>query len=1061
MPEVVLNGVPVRFPFEPYEVQKSYMTKVIDCLQRGENGILESPTGTGKTVCLLCSTLGWLEIKKAEYKSRLPTGNSQDAPDFFSSLSSQLKAAAGQSWGDKAAPPKIIYSSRTHSQLSQAISELKRTSYSYLRVAVLGSRDQMCVHPEVSKETNNNSKVHMCQMRVKAKTCYFNNQVEMKKDEPQLRQGVLDLEDLVKFGRKKSFCPYYMARELKQDADIIFMPYNYLLDPKSRKAHGIELAGNVVIFDEAHNVEKICEEAASLQLRSTDLALCIDEVTQVMKKIQDVSEGSNIAANDSSQAIPEDFSPDDLYTLKALFLELEKAIDAISLPPDGSGSTFPGSFMFELLEKADITPHKKTIILEVLDKLIQYLTMNSASPFQRKGAGLQKFSDLIKIVFSKDTISLQHMEFVKQCYKVHINIEEAKKKPGGRQEGWGAPKITPVNSKLGRVISYWCFNPGFGMKDLAEQGVKCIILTSGTLSPIDSFTSELQVPFPIQLENPHIIQQHQVWVGTVCKGPDGFNLNSSFKNRSDPRYINSLGQTVLNFSRVIPDGLLVFFPSYPIMRSCRDEWQNSGIWSKISVGKPIFVEPQMKEEFHNAMEEFYQKINDPSLKGACFMAVCRGKVSEGLDFADRNGRAVIITGLPYPPFKDPRVVLKQKYLEETRLKYKKGLTGQAWYQLEASRAVNQAIGRVIRHKDDFGAIILCDSRFAVSGFKAQLSAWVRPHINIYNVFGPAMRDIIQFFKNAQILLPQPDVKSNGQPAISIKYETPEVKALPPVSVQAFQAAPSRPVISDSTKKKMVEALSKQPDYDDVWSNMNYTKSGITKKTCNGDGSVFTALEQKSSVVNFNSCSSLPQGSSNYDTIKVNNKKRRIRIIPKSNSEDSVSNVEKQRSQNTLTHILEPSNQTESSSPEMLGLGMSSGSQENILCGQGEIPHSSASTGAQKAAGNSGKDIVSSRAETSLTDGSSLSKEGRGDKKINSIAAYIKDVKSTLSKAQYADFSTAVKNYKKNKNYGEVVGILSSLFIDNPEHHRLLRKFEQFLDKDHRPLFQETCSQVLQ
>jgi hypothetical protein len=38
-------------------------------------------------------------------------------------------------------------------------------------------------------------------------------------------------------------------------------------------------------------------------------------------------------------------------------------------------------------------------------------------------------------------------------------------------------------------------------------------------------------------------------------------------------------------------------------------------------------------------------------------------VSEGLDFANDNGRAVIITGLPYPPYKDPRVVLKREHCD--------------------------------------------------------------------------------------------------------------------------------------------------------------------------------------------------------------------------------------------------------------------------------------------------------------------------------------------------------------------------------------------------------------
>ena len=81
-----------------------------------------------------------------------------------------------------------------------------------------------------------------------------------------IKEHILDIEDLVKTGQKLKCCPYFLTRELKQSADIVFMPYNYLLDPKTRKNQGIQLQNNIVLLDEAHNVEKMCEEAASLQV---------------------------------------------------------------------------------------------------------------------------------------------------------------------------------------------------------------------------------------------------------------------------------------------------------------------------------------------------------------------------------------------------------------------------------------------------------------------------------------------------------------------------------------------------------------------------------------------------------------------------------------------------------------------------------------------------------------------------------------------------------------------------------------------------------------------------
>lgn len=319
------------------------------------------------------------------------------------------------------------------------------------------------------------------------------------------------------------------------------------------------------------------------------------------------------------------------------------------------------------------------------------------------------------------------------------------------------------------------------MKDLMSYGVRTVVLTSGTLSPLESFRAEMQISLPIQLENPHVIERHQMMVGVVTKAPDGATLNSSYETRFTTEYMTGLGNAIVNFSRTVPNGLLVFFPSYPVMNKCLEHWQNSGTWSRLEQHKPLFAEPKGKGDFAETMERFYEKINDPSCNAATFFAVCRGKVSEGLDFADMNGRAVVITGLPFPPKMDAKVRLKMNFLDESLQKAKsfssKGLSGRQWYRQQASRAVNQAVGRVIRHKQDFGAILLCDVRFTYPDAVQQLPSWMKPYVKVYKDFGSVQRDLIHFFRTADKMVDKSSMKVKSFKNNSSRAENPSAKTI--------------------------------------------------------------------------------------------------------------------------------------------------------------------------------------------------------------------------------------------------------------------------------------------
>ena len=77
---------------------------------------------------------------------------------------------------------------------------------------------------------------------------------------------VHDIEDLVKFGHEAKACPFFMSRDLHATAELVFCPYNYIIDPAIRSAMQIDLTGSVVIFDEAHVRSPLLQRCALYQI---------------------------------------------------------------------------------------------------------------------------------------------------------------------------------------------------------------------------------------------------------------------------------------------------------------------------------------------------------------------------------------------------------------------------------------------------------------------------------------------------------------------------------------------------------------------------------------------------------------------------------------------------------------------------------------------------------------------------------------------------------------------------------------------------------------------------
>ena len=101
--------------------------------------------------------------------------------------------------------------------------------------------------------------------------CIYQHGARILKTHKLIQNEVWDIEDLVKVGKRSKGCPYFASRAMAETAEIVFSPYNYLIEPTIRSAMELDLTGSIIIFDEAHNVESTSRDAGSLQISEQKL----------------------------------------------------------------------------------------------------------------------------------------------------------------------------------------------------------------------------------------------------------------------------------------------------------------------------------------------------------------------------------------------------------------------------------------------------------------------------------------------------------------------------------------------------------------------------------------------------------------------------------------------------------------------------------------------------------------------------------------------------------------------------------------------------------------------
>ncbi|CAM9384847.1 unnamed protein product [Ectocarpus fasciculatus] len=860
---IMIRGFPVSFPKgrKPFAPQLALMSKLLVGVQKGENCLLESPTGTGKTLALLCAALAW-QRQQREQGVAADTGDCQSEEEPMIDLGPQEPLRSFDDFRyvepkvqQQALPIELAYEdavetgkeeeqegpagdgtsfyddydddddvfespkkkrpknqddeeeidSPENSDAPHHDSHQDSPASSVPDEPDLGKPPLEAVTPADVKPKKRGKAVKQEARRKRAPRVYF-----CSRTHSQLNQVVAELrtcrtafQDTSAVGIGDDGKPFSMAllasrkstcinsaacsdpkgiddackRLLKEKACTYYSPYNYLVDPGVREIMGINLKNAVVIFDEAHNLEDCAREAASAKLSLRALANAAGEMHRLGAKSLSLSPSYDLLRG--------------VIIGVQAFLEEEDTRLTIG-SYEKAHKVYKGAEALGLMQsRAGVTSESLVYLKEALKMVIS--EDGNADPYARdqddgnsfgpghggdevlSSGSVHVTASLVKVLGFLLTEGMENVDHYKMVVLRERGPWEPVSSRGRRgRNRRGAGSITAMETYL----CFWCQSASTCFSEIDKQ-VHSVVLTSGTLSPLDSFAGELGIEFPHRLEANHVINVKKQCLVTSVGYFGKVSLDARYTNQHDLKYQDALGNALLQHARVVPGGILVFFPSYGLMDKMHDRWEVvTGLLQALQEIKGVYLEPRGQGKIDGVLAEYYEDItaaresskenqyHSSSRTGAMLLAVARGKVSEGIDFSDDAARMCVIVGIPYPSAKDLQVMLKKEYQDQRRTRDPRLVGGRAWYSLQAFRAVNQAVsvGVCIRHRSDFGAIVLCDPRYASSTeTTASLSKWVRSSVRQCRSVELSLPLVEAFFRQHQ---PQQDQHQAVQPEAS-------------------------------------------------------------------------------------------------------------------------------------------------------------------------------------------------------------------------------------------------------------------------------------------------------